>query len=254
MPVRYLLATLVVLAIVLPLTAVADPADDSRLAQLDGRRALVFGVDGERLFSFDGAMIALRQQIGTRTALRLGLDFTLGDLDETSRYDRETVAEFPDTTVTDFWREESDGIDEDLELELDLLILRHLVSDRPVRFYFGAGPSVSYRHVRDTDTSEESQDDRRSRESRELESDTWYYGLRGIVGVEWFVTGAISVHGEYAASLRYLDRETTETSTSSIEYDEASAPIQTQTLDRTTTASGWSFGDAQARFGVSLFY
>jgi hypothetical protein len=223
-------------------------------AEREGRTGLVFGFDGERLTSFDGAMLALRKQIGQRTGLRLGLSlgFDDGNSDVGTLSERELI--FPDSTVI----ERDDGTDvtdsQSVDLEVDLLLIRHARSGHPVGFFYGAGPLVGYERQERTQQAwllDETSSRERTSESNET---TWRWGLRLVAGIEWFITDAISVHAEYRVGLVYSDHESTSTLREVREYEIEGVPDQIVTDRRERESESWDLDSHGARFGVSMFF
>jgi hypothetical protein len=248
------LFSLVPVALITLLVAAAPAGAAHGPEERAGRRGLVFGFNGESFTSFDGATLAIRQQLGERTGLRLGLDIGLSAFDSKIASTQRDELVYPDSTVVDV-RDAERSVDDDVvDLDLDLLLIRHSATDRPLRFFYGAGPVVAYSHRDETTRSADvDEDDIRTRTTT-LEATTWRYGLRMIVGVEWFITEEISVHAEYAAGALFRDGKTTRTA---IEEREVlvEGPIDRRTeFHETDRNDGWDLDTHGARFGVSLFF
>jgi len=241
------------LALFQPTLATADP-DPHGPAERAGRTGLVFGFDGERLLAFDGAMLALRKQVGQRTGLRLGLSLGLGDGSTEYRSFEESELVAPDTTFTSQDDDTSTLESQEVDLEVDLLLIRHARSRHPVSFFYGAGPLVGYEHSEETQELR-SRDDQSTRERAvENSATTWRWGLRLAAGAEWFITDAISVHAEYRVGLVYSDHESTSSLREVREFDLESVPTQILTDRMERESDGWDLGAHTARFGVSMFF
>jgi opacity protein-like surface antigen len=239
------------LLFVLTTAAVAAPHGP---AERDGHRGLVFGVDGDRLLSFDGAMVAVRQQMGERTGLRLGLSFSWldGSSETTSAEELDLI--FPDSTTTDLETSDRDQDSKDVELDLDLLLIRHTEGGHAVRFFYGAGPVIGYERDKDTNESVDEYDIGTRTRTEVRESTTWRFGLRALVGAEWFLTETISVHAEYRAGAVYSDSEYDEVAVQVVDSGYDQIPIQRITQSRTGDSSGWTVASHGAKVGVSLFF
>jgi len=223
-------------------------------AALDGRYGLVFGFDGDRLSPFDGAMFALRKQVGQRTGLRLGLSLGFTDLDRDQEAFSETETISPDSTENVVNDRNTIGEEDSLDLEVDLLLIRHAKSTHRLRFFYGAGPMVSTRQSSTNDRIQGWEDGQVIEETRETTSTTWRYGLRLVAGVEYFFTDAISVHAEYRAGVLYRDQESTsETIREILTEDEGTSDQRRRSFSSYST-QGWEVSDHMARFGVSLFF
>jgi opacity protein-like surface antigen len=245
---RCAIATLVLLLAVSALASTHGPSER------EGRRGLVFGVDGDRLLAFDGAMVAVRQQIGERTGLRLGLTFSLSGIDEESTSDSQSTVTSADTSYTQTIANEGTGDDDEVALEPDLLLIRHGRSDHAIRFFYGAGPVFGYRHEEMSEASVEEREVEGRTSSRSFVSTTWSYGLRGLVGAEWFLTDSISVHAEYRAGVTYRTRDVERVTLQVREPLDDQLPHRRDEISTTSESDGWTVASHGARVGVSLFF
>ncbi len=250
-----ILAALALFSVALGHDALAAATESTpNSAGLDGRYGLVFGFDGNRFSPFDGAMFALRKQVGQRTGLRLGL--TLGFMDRDR--DRQDVSEidtiWPDTT--DHLVVEGDDVatEDGFDLEVDLLLIRHAQSNHRLQFFYGAGPTIRARQQNTDSHDQIRQEGRSTFQTRRMSSTVWSYGLRLVAGVEYFFTNSISVHAEYGAGVVYSDQDSTYEFTREIRTEGDEAADERRRSFSSYTAKGWSLSDQVARFGVSLFF
>jgi hypothetical protein len=188
-----------------------------------GARALLFQAGPDlTLGPFGGSTISIKRHQTETRARRLGLTVALSA--EAGGGDFDTGGNDVDTSENSQF----------VGLGLNLLSLRYRRSRTPVYLYRGFGPSGSLTvQRREFDVEEEfgPRDQVSAFYRAEL-------GVTGVVGVEWVVTGPLSVLGEYATSLE--GTYTRRTSTSG---------------DRGQTTN--QFGVAvqpRARFGVSVYF
>lgn len=248
---RHARCAITTLVLLLAFSALASTHGPS---EREGRRGLVFGVDGDRLLAFDGAMVAVRQQLGERTGLRLGLSFALdGRADETTT-DRRADLTYPDTSFTQVSTNERSSDDDLVDLDLDLLLIRHDRRPHALRFCYGAGPMVGYRHFEDTEDAAEDVGSQRRTSSRHQSSTEWSCGLRVLVGAEWFLTESISVHAEYRAGVVYRTSDWEQTTVQVVEPADDQIPRQRTEESATAESDGWTVASHGARVGVSLFF
>jgi hypothetical protein len=68
---------------------------------------------------------------------------------------------------------------------------------------------------------------------------SWFAGLSGLLGVEWFPSSTIGIHAEYSVSARYTkgtsDREN---------------PLGAQTSE----SKSWSMNGRSVLFGLSVYF
>jgi opacity protein-like surface antigen len=204
----------------LGLAGAAGAQDDTRPNSLvPGAWALQFRVsENFNLTSFEGNTISIKKQLSSGTALRFGLT--------------------PSVRMTSF-EVSSDGDslgvgEEDLDsfsLGLSLHWLRYVRPGSTVNLFWGGGPEVAYRHA-----------SRQIRVSIPIEEDneSWQAGLTGLVGVEWFATRSLGLHGEYGTSLSYTSDTTERRAESGTLFD--------------TSHSAWSFVGQGVKVGASLYF
>lgn len=243
--------TIAFLLLLLAGAALAAPHGPS---EREGRRGLVFGVDGDRLLAFDDAMVAVRQQVGERTGLRLGLTFSLSGGDGGSTSDRQSTVTTADTSYTQTNAIDRTDDGDQVAIEFDLLLIRHGRGDHAIRFFYGAGPVVGYRHDESSEDSVEESDVEGRTSSQSYVSTEWSYGLRGLVGAEWFLTDSISVHAEYRAGLIYRNRDMERVTVQVSEPLDDQFPYRRDEDSRTFKSDDWTVASHGARVGVSLFF
>lgn len=204
--------------------AQTDPDDDTPLEP--GAHALLFQAGPDlTLGPFGGSTISVKRHQTETQARRLSLTIALSA--EAGGGDFNTGSDEVGTSENSQF----------VGLGLNLLSLRYRRSRTPVYLYRGVGPSGSLtvqRRKVDVD-AEEGQIGPRDQVSAFYRAE---FGVTGAVGVEWVVTGPLSVLGEYATSLEGTYTRRTNTSGG-----------QGQSINQ--------FGIAvqpRARFGLSVYF
>lgn len=251
MPRRHTGSAIAILVFLLAGIAAAAPHGPS---EREGRRGLVFGVEGESLLAFDDAMVAIRQQIGERTGLRLSLTFSQSGGTEDWTSERRSTDTAPDTSFTQTSSGERSADTDIVDLDVDLLFIRHGRGQHALRFFYGAGPMFGYYYSEGTEASVEESEYQGRTSSGTHTSTQWSYGLRLLVGAEWFLTECVSVHAEYRAGLTFHNRDWERASVQLYEPSDDQDPVlRTEDLS-TFESEGWTIGSHGARVGVSLFF
>ena len=182
-------------------TIVSAPASDVAAGwyspaegDLAGRQALQFSVEELLTLSeFQGQMLSYQRFLTDDRAVRVacGLFLDRDDSDLDVDYEGGSVAGSIELTS---WYYSG-------TVKVQMLFYR---GDGPVRFFWGAGPKVTY-----TDVHGESANHSASGEDVDFilfgnDTDRWEVGLQGFAGVEWFVNDFLSLHAEYAVSGAYM--------------------------------------------------
>ncbi len=136
-----------------------------------------------RLTSFGGAMISVSRNLSSNSALRLGL--TVVNLNA----ERDQKRYYPDNFETTQIRER-----DDVRFDLDLKYIHASNTNRPVAFYIGAGPRISYDYDFNRDRNES---------SRYIRRNAYMLGLGTCWGAEWRMSKNLSLTAEYTASLMW---------------------------------------------------
>lgn len=143
-----------------------DPRDEPNWA-------LQFGIWGDlTLGTFEAGDISFKQRLSPRSALRYGLSIYYNYRDGTRLSDDHV-----------YWN------------DIQVIYQRYVDPEAVVKFYWGTGPYVHYRYDYRLFSTDTYYNERIHKE--------WGLGLRGIGGVEWFVTRMISLHAEYRVSAVY---------------------------------------------------
>ncbi len=170
-------------------TALADTRSEAALTE--GSWSLQFAIDQNfDLNSFAGANLSCKKHMNENTALRLGLSLTgrLGNSDIHSSDDGGPVYFVKDE---DLDRDYFSG-------NLSLLWINYANPDDRLVFFYGFGPQIGY--FRDTrELSVESEFNNLDKDYRWSLSG----GIRGALGVEWFVASGVSLLAEYGTALQY---------------------------------------------------
>jgi len=207
-----------------------------------GARAIQFQIgDNFELKAFDGMSVSFKRHGSAESAWRLGVMLDL----EIDAADEETSRAYSDDLAVGSLVVDSNG----QSLRVDLLQLRYPSPERSVCWYWGVGPRMRFsRYEAETTNVSGSAPALVEDFTREYRH-SWSVGALGVGGVEWFVSGDVSLHAEYAASLEY---GATTTEADLWRGDEGELPTYHQTTSR--TGSGWDFGGTQAIFGASLYF
>ncbi len=248
----FFLATVLAICFITPNAMFADEVDNGHgPAEHAGQSGLVFGFDGERLFAFDGAMVAVRKQFCGRTAVRLGLSLGLESLDTAQDQSAEYEDTYPDTVLVALRDRTADGEDRSRDIEVDLVVIRHAESTRGLHLF---GPEFAHHYSQSTDLDVEEEDETLETVSTTTTRRSWRYGLRLLVGVEWFVAESISLHAEYGAGLAYTEVETESDQIRELERPEELSSDRRSVQSMRGSTDGWVFADRGARFGATFFF
>jgi hypothetical protein len=168
------------------------------------------------LSNFNGAMLAMKKHVSSKTAWRVGVTIGAGTQDR----------EFSNSDSTRI-ENESDNYGALLSLEL----LKYLRPESPLSFFAGFGPVAGYDYAKSDDKSDSSE--------QEFKASLWSVGVNGILGAEWFLSQAVGVHAEYRLRAGY----TSSSDTRKFEDQEAKSE-----------ANSWSIGSGGVRFGLSAYF
>ena len=199
----------------------------SYLDSLEGKYALQFQIsDNFNLSSFQGTTFSGKYHFGCRSAVRLGLSLSFGNVDQdatTNQYDSVN-------TATNNNKQNSFGV------TLRTQYIRYIIETNEIAFYAGGGPFVNYststRKSKITGTT----NDRTIDES----SDNFSIGLDLIFGIEWFFNKSMSLSAEYGLNLSYTTRTR--------EYN--ADDIVSTNVDETL----YSISGNNINFGISVYF
>ena len=198
-----------VLAATPPALAQADDADDTPLRA--GARALVFGIDPTAGLTGIGGTVGVKWHQSEARAVRLALTtdgrVLFGDEQE----------------------------DQAATLGASVLLLSYARPRMPVYFYHGFGPTATVRFQRSASDL--------GSQSRSATFADVGVGVAYVIGVEWPVSSAISITGEYGASLQgtYVRRRNEQQNGD-------------ETFENSVNALGLSLSSRGASAGVNVFF
>ena len=149
--------------------------------------------DNFQLKSFSGQTISVKYHFTESSAIRTGLTLNTRSADYETSY--------PDL-VEENNSDKSENDRSEISLNTDYLF--YLAPENNLNFFFGGGLEFNFSKTKSSDSR------------REIYSDTTYsirtesrdnkshgYGVRLLVGVEWFVNSYISFHAEYSTKITY---------------------------------------------------
>jgi len=224
----------------------------------DGAWALQFEINGDfDLTSFQGSTISIKKHTGDRTAYRLGLDLTF--LDKSGNNDDlQTSALGGRITSENESQLDTDNSIQDLSLAVQRISYPH--RGTTVKMFYGVGPSLGYLHKKSHRITESTgiyfpssgtPDTTFGSQDQVSVTNGWAIGLEGVVGVEWFFNGSLSLLAEYNSSLEY-QWSTTE-STSSNRSRNGSAITKTGSSGK-SDSDGIDFSAGAVKFGLSAYF
>ena len=95
---------------------------------------------------------------------------------------------------------ETSGWDHSVTLKVQMQFYR---GDGPLRFFWGAGPKVSYSDAHYENVDYNTYNDDLEYRFYVTDIDKWDVGLQGFAGLEWFINDMFSLHAEYSVSGMY---------------------------------------------------
>lgn len=164
----------------------------------EGSWALQFQV-GENfsLSAFEGFGISTKRHYSDNSAVRYGV-FLNGSIEK-----------------TDFGYSGSRTDNQNLEMESVNLTAVYLYYPNPeniIKFFYGAGPSITYSHRKNIYEQKLNGELVRTLERDETRSNQFGVGLQCVLGVEWFFSRNLSLHAEYSMDMEYGNEKTETTS------------------------------------------
>ena len=230
---RALCVFLTAVLLSIPATALGDGEDSPTMGWLSGKQAVQFSIKSHLTLSeFQGQMFSYQRFLTDSRAIRVagGLFLDLDDTDLDVEYyagDQTGAAELST------WSHSG-------TLKVQMLFYR---GDGPVRFFWGAGPKVTYsdNHSEAVSYSPSGEEVHFTYHTGDI--DRWELGLQGFAGLEWFINKMFSIHAEYAVSGMYVYDDRVEQRIYS--HD----PDLDRRIDTTTRSPG--FNSDGVRFGLS---
>ncbi len=189
------LCVLMVVAVFLSVPAAAPGAGrySPGTGGLAGMQAVQFSVGSHlSLSEFQGQMFSYQRFLTDNRAVRVAgglfLDLNDGDMDVEYYSGGQTGSAEPSS-----WYHSG-------TLKVQMLFYQ---GDGPLRFFWGAGPKVTYSDSHSESVHYSVYDDELFFSYYTHDTDRWELGLQGFAGVEWFMNEMFSLHGEYAVAGMY---------------------------------------------------
>ncbi len=245
-----LLLSLVSLTLYSSSRAQSQSADSTSLKE--GIWALQFGIAGNfTLTSFQGSTIGAMYKFSDRNAIRGGITISSSTNDATSSSSG-SIADTSDGSAPESNSTKSATV------SIVLQYLWYTNPNGPVHLYAGLGPLVSYSYS-DYSTnypylySVTNNGSTRGYWIQDIYSSNstqWGAGGAGVLGVEWFACGWLSLHADYSESVQYRWG----TNSSNEDYPPSTYPnyISSQTSN-SGTSKGWTFSSSGVAFGLNIY-
>ena len=164
---------------------------------LAGKQSVQFTVSSWlTLSAFQGQMFSYQRFLSDTRAVRVaaGLYLDLNESELDVVYEAGAVSGSADVSS---W-------DHSGTIKVQLMFYR---GDGPVRFFWGAGPKVTYTDVHSESVDYSPYGEELSFTYFVTDIDVWGLGLQGFAGVEWFISDMFSLHAEYGVSGMYTLRD-----------------------------------------------
>jgi hypothetical protein len=236
------LMAMVVVGVSLLLAAGNVSADERASEALRaGSWSLQFGISSNfTLTSFEGVLISCKKHLSPKSAIRTGLTVSgqVGNVNGDS--ERSGVTLGNSKTDTDA-----------ASLSLSALYIYYPSPVRRLNVFSGLGPDIGLSRSKD-ETRNVSYSYR-----GEIISKSWtyrrqvYFGLRGVVGGEWFAASRVSVLADYVLNLRYSYQRTERWSG----YEKLPDDAGPQDSDRNVSKTEWlSLSSGGVQFALSIYF
>lgn len=166
----------------------------ARLDSLNNKFALQFQISQNfTLASFQGTTFSGKYNIGTRSALRIGLSVDMNDVK--SEYTSNPV----DTSAIFNGSSEQNL----LGITIRTQYLHYIPSEHNIAFFMGGGPFIGY-----TKGTMKSYENAYIPDfERKFETETFNAGIDLLIGVEWMFAEYMSLSAEYGIMFAYYSRE-----------------------------------------------
>ena len=223
----------VAVSVSVPAAALGEGRYSPATGGLAGMQAVQFSIGSHlSLSEFQGQMFSYQRFLTDSRAIRVAGGLSL-DLDDSDMDVEFYTAEQTGSTEPSNWYHSG-------TLKLQMLFYR---GDGPLRFFWGAGPRVTYTDSHHETVHSSVYGDEVCFDYRTHDTNRWKLGLQGFAGVEWFMNEMFSLHAEYAVAGVY---ELTDSIEQRI-YE--SDPSANRRIDTTTRSPG--FESDGVRFGLS---
>lgn len=240
---RTLLCLLIVSLTIILLPELSAQTDDEKTEPIENslaadKWALMFQIDQYfTLTSFEGTMLSVKRHFSSSSALRFGFSATFGSGDASGN-EQEIIA---DTGLSD---EASSSSSTTSGFTVNLQYLLYPNPGDDINLFLGAGPLIQLSH----NSSESNQVLTNSGRHSTYDRDTWYLGVSGAVGVEWFATRSLSFHGEYGAAVQYITSTRTQ-----VDIQSGGSTGDSRT-EFTGDSHEWRYSSQAVKFGVSAYF
>jgi opacity protein-like surface antigen len=181
---------------------------------------------------FKSIELGIKSQLSTRSAVRLGIGFNLSSSDgELNSYSYNT----PETR-------------KDYQFAFSLNYLYYLNPKDVVCFYGGIGPVYEYYESGSDEVNKGESQGIIFTSEHHRSARSWYIGLEGIVGVEWFLHERICILGEYNLIFKRGKYSSTTTDIFS------STELPTEIIVRNQNSNSLSFHFNIVKIGLSAYF
>ena len=164
---------------------------------LAGEQSVQFTVSNNlTLGAFQGQMFSYQRFLSDTRAIRVagGLYLDLNEEELEVDYEGGAVSGSADVST---WSHSG-------TVKVQLMFYR---GDGPIRFFWGAGPKVTFTDIHSESVDYSPYGDELSFVYYTGDIDAWGFGLQGFAGVEWFISDMFSLHAEYGVSGMYTLRD-----------------------------------------------
>ena len=201
-------------------------AQTSYLDSLDGKFALQFQIsENFTLTNFQGTIFSGKYHLGKRSAVRLGLSFSLDD------YDSENETSIGDS-INSGQNSSYNGVD----FRIYSQYIYYPVSVSDIGFYIGSGPFIGFGN-NETEQTYEIFDSTADKSTNS--NDLFTIGIDAIIGIEWSFNRWMTISAEYGLQLYYLN---------TTERTEAFDRVRERNLDSFRLTS------SAVKFGISVYF
>ncbi|MFH2055185.1 MAG: hypothetical protein ABIJ61_04450 [bacterium] len=195
-----------------------------------GTWALQFGLESDvRLTGFQGTTLSLQKTTMSGAIWRMGLGVSL------SNQDRETEQITEDTSYIASTENSNSS-----SISLTIQRMFKLNSSTKIHPYVGIGPLVKFNHS-------SSDQGAPNNPTHERTYNSWSVGARTLFGAEWFVTGYLSLLGEYSLDAAFEWSKDSRTTIYEVSNGTTSSTNETR-IDGFRVSKGYTY------LAVSLYF
>jgi hypothetical protein len=141
-------------------------------------------------------------------------------------------------------------------IQMTLQYITYATPKAQTSIYFGVGPFVGLSWSKNnSNSSSTSVDFSQSQSSSTSSSSSYFVGVLGSIGVEWFFSEHISLHAEYGLSAQYNWGSSQSNSNNQVTYNSIySYTSNSYRSNSSNTSKGWSVAGQTVVFGLSVNY